>query len=64
MNDKRAMLRHFLATIARPREHLKRLLIHAGGCNLALVMCTTCGVGTLRSLAGPRGASSLRSGIS
>ena len=31
---------------------LKRLLIHAGGCNLGLLMRTLCGVGTPRSLQG------------
>jgi transposase len=31
---------------------LKRLLIHAGGCNLGLLMRTVCGVGTPRSLQG------------
>ena len=31
---------------------LKRLLLHAGGCNLGLLMRTLCGVGTPRSLQG------------
>jgi transposase len=31
---------------------LKRLLIHAGGCNLGVLMRTLCGVGTPRSLQG------------
>jgi transposase len=37
---------------------LKRLLIHAGGCNLGLLMRTLCGVGTPRSLQG-RGAAAI-----
>jgi transposase len=35
---------------------LKRLLVHAGGCNLGLWMRTVCGVGTPRSLQGRRTA--------
>lgn len=31
---------------------LKRLLVHAGGCNLGLLMRTLCGIGTPRSLQG------------
>jgi transposase len=37
------------------REHpniLKRLLVHAAGCNLGLLMRTLCGIGTPRSLQG------------